>query len=325
MTKSLIGHAIVAAFAALLAFVAWTSPKPAKDDTVIAVPGSADKLDAVMWHDEGFDVTVRRDGDSVSVTTTKLGRPGKADPADDAGKADAPKPPAAPFPGSKEAEELFAKLLPLKAGRSLGKLDAGKLKPLGLEAPKSKLSLMVGGDTLVVEIGDAAYGTGDLYGRAADGEVFLIPAATLSSLRHGAVTLAERALLPVKDDKIERVTIAVGGAGREVTQRYPSERARAFYADPAEPEAKLELVNNWLSRALRLRIIEQVSETPQGAPAFEVEAFGAKGSLGNLKVYPPGDKVALATSSRFKSTVSIARPDVDALLKDADAAINEGK
>jgi hypothetical protein len=260
-------------------------------------------------------VSVVKEGAEVSVTAVKLST------------GDAALPPALPrtFPGSKEADELLQKVAPLKAGRGLGKLTGERLKAMGLETPKSSLTLRFGDEEKKVEIGDAAYGTGDLYGRTADGEVFLIPAATLSGIRHGAASLMDRNLMAAKEDKIERLTITGATGGREIVQRYAEDRTKAFYADPAEPETKLETTGNWLNRLLRLRVVDIVTDAPAGSPAIEVELFSGKGSLGKVQLWAAGDKTALAQSSRFKAPVTVSKAEIDALIKDLDSVLTEGK
>ena len=47
--------------------------------------------------------------------------------------------------------------------------------------------------------------------------------------------------------------------------------------------------------------------------------------MGEVKLWPANDKTALAQSTRFKGTVSLAKHEVDALLKDLDAVLAEGK
>jgi hypothetical protein len=315
MDRSLSVHAVLAILASTLAYVAWTAPKPDKDSTVVMVPGSADKLSRVSWHEESWDVSVVKEGDQVSVTAVKIAT----------GDAGVTPPAPKTFPGSKEADELFNKLAPLKAARALGKLAGEKQKTMGLETPKSSLTLRIGDEDRLVEIGDAAYGTGDLYGRTADGEVFLIPSATLSSIRHGASSLMDRNLIAAKEDKVERLSITSATGGRELVQRYAEDRTKAFYADPAEPDAKLETTGNWLNRLLRLRVVDLVTDAPSGNPAIEVELFAGKGALGKVQLWPAGDKTALATSSRFKSAVTVSKAEVDALVKDLDSVLSEGK
>ena len=155
--------------------------------------------------------------------------------------------------------------------------------------------------------------------------MYLIPSATLSGIRHGGSSLQDRNLIAAKEEKIERLTITGATGGREVVQRYADDRAKAFYADPAEPEAKLETIGNWLNRLFRLRVVDTVADAPTGAPAIELELFGAKGSLGKVQLWPTNDKTALATSSRFKVPVTVTKSEVDALVKDLDSVLNEGK
>ena len=80
-----------------------------------------------------------------------------------------------------------------------------------------------------------------------------------------------------------------------------------------------------MSRLFRLRIVDTVADAPAGNPAVEVQLFDKKGAAGEVKLWPADDKTALAQSTRFKGTVSLAKHEVESLLKDLDAVLAEGK
>src|SRR6478735_5847767 len=110
MDRSSWGHALLALGSTVAAYAAYTQPHITdRDDSVVVVPGSNKRLTSVDWHDDTGDVTVLRDGDGVEVRTVS---PGKLPPGN------APQ----TYPATSQARDLLAKLAPLTAPRSLGKL-----------------------------------------------------------------------------------------------------------------------------------------------------------------------------------------------------------
>jgi hypothetical protein len=260
----------------------------------------------------------------------------KAAPAGDEKKEDGPAPdldgapvvdesvPAKVFPGSRQARELFEKMAPLQAARSIGKPDPTKLSALGLDRPSGKLTLSFGTTRHVVKIGNSTYGSGDVYAQAEDGIIYLIPSKHLTSIRHGASSLLDRSAVGVERDDVERLGVTSGPGGREIIQRNRGEKGKAFFADPAEPDTKLELVGNWLDRVLRLRVVESTDEQPVGMPAVELEFFADDASLGVFKLWPAGDKNAIATSTRFETPFTVSKANAEAIIKDVEDVLQEG-
>lgn len=360
MKRSLYGHAIVAVIMAIASYVAWTKPKVTSEDSkVTVVSGSLERLTAVKFSEERWKVALNRTGDEFAVTVQRLnpapkpkvdgkksGEPDEAEPDDTEQPDDAEpddttatsnepelvaKPPDPPktFPASDKVAELLDKLAPLEAARSLGELGLDRLETMGLDDPKSTLTLVFGDTEHVVQIGDSTYGSGDLYARTSSGEVFLIPSAAIGTIRHGASALLDKNAVGAKREKVTRLTINAGATGREIAQRYSEDVDKRFFSDPAEPEAKLEMVSNWLERMWRLRVIDLLdpAEAPPSVvpPAVEVEMFAGPDSLGVLRIWPPDDRVARATSSRFKQPFTISKASAEALLKDLDGVLSEGR
>lgn len=310
MDKSLLGHSAVALATTLAAYAAWSAPSITEDeDTVIAVAGTPERLKSIHWHDAQSDVVVARDGDNITVTTTRL------------------MPPAPPqtYPGSEQAKELFNRLAPLRAARNLGTMSAERLKTFGLDAPKTKLTLTFGDDNKIMEIGSSTYGSGDLYSRTADGTVYLLRSSSVSNLNHGAIALQDRDAVGVPRPKIERVIISAGAKRRELTQRHADDPAKAFFADPADPDRKLETATGWVERVLRLRVADLEQDAPQGEPAVVVEFIKDKESLATVRLFASSDSKAVAQVSRFKSPVGLGKASVESILHELDSVMSEGK
>lgn len=313
MDKSLMGHLVLAVASTATAYVAWQKPNITdKDDSVVVFGEAAEKLTAVEWSDESNVVKVAHEGEALTVTTTKM--------------APAPTAPASPqtYPATEAARDMLKKLAPLSAARDLGKLAPEQLKEFGLDMPKSKLVLTFGEVQRSLDVGNTVFGSGDYYARTRDGETYLVRAAILSALGHGAIALQDKDV-GVPRKKFDTVRISAGGKQREIKQRNGDDPSKAFFADPAEPDHRLDSLSGWMDRVLRLRVVELASESPSGEPQLTVEFLSGKDPVSILRVWPAGDKGALATSSHFKSPVMLFKGAIEAVLRDADNALNDGK
>ena len=310
--------AVVAAGAA-----AWMPGSGAYEEGVILVPGKPERLDSIAFHEAGYDVILSRDKTDAERIRVSVTRKVKA-PANDVEPA--PQEEAAKiYPGSERAKELFAEMAPLVATRSLGNVADEKLGGLGLADPKLKLVLSYNGDAHEVTLGEATYGSGDRYARGSSGEVYLVAAKKISGLRNGAASMLERRALAVDAEAIRRVTITAGARVRELIQRYGEDRKKAFFADPAVPDEKLEQTTNWLDRVLKVRVADVISKTPSGPSSVAIEFHNGKGSLGKITLWQAGDKFATATSSLFDTPISISKGNAEAILRDLDAVLDEGR
>jgi len=156
--------------------------------------------------------------------------------------------------------------------------------------------------------------------------VFVIKAQTLADLMHGATLLTDRTVLPSKPDALVRLVISAGGKGRELVRHLEgTDKDKAFWADPAEPDHKLEQATGWVDRILKLRLGEFSDAVPTGDPALAVEIFDAQGSAGVFKLWPPDEKAALASSSRFAGGLSITKPNAEPILRELEAVLGEAR
>jgi len=325
--KSGMVHGGLAVAAIGLATWAWLSPAGKADDTdVMVLAGKPDEVREVRWVDADSEVTVSRAADKgvlVAVTSKKA-------LASNATASNAPTPAAAPvrtrvFPGTDAARELTGKLVPFRASRDLGPMAADKAVAFGLAGNPAKLTVSFGERAETLEVGGTSFGGGSTYVRAG-GRVYLVKTTTFNDLKNGASGLTERALIVVPREKIERVVVREGGKSREVVQRFADDRAKSYYADPAEPDKRLPEVTNWLERLMRTRIVDFADQKPQGEPQLVVELEGDRKPLGAVKVWAAGDAaMALVEATAFQGVVTIPKATAETLLRDVEAVLGEAK
>ncbi len=315
--RSLWGHTLIAGACVAMAYVAWTHPTITdKDDAVVLLPGDKEALTGLTWHDAETDVGVMRQpgtdadtlGPGVEVSVTKL------------------QPPTPPevFPGSEAAKQLLHTIAPLMAARDLGPMDANRRQAFGLDAPKTKLTLHFGERALSVDVGQTTFGSGDYYVEGPNHHAYLMRAATVSTLGHGAVRLQDRDVVGLGRDKFNRLAVTHGGKSRTFVQRHAELAAEAFFADTAEPDRKLEDVAPWVDRLLRLRVIGFADATPAQAAALSVSLFWDKTQKATLRMWPATDRGAVVMTPRFKHPVLVSKASAEAILNELAALLGEG-
>lgn len=306
MDKSLIGHAVLALVATGAAFMAWSRPAQSEHDpAIVVVGGSVDRLTQVDWDEEGYTVTLKHHGDTTTVTSVN-----KKQPDDKHNVRD--------FPASDKGRDIETKLAPLKAARSLGKPEGGRLKEVGLDEPKQSLTLHFGDNATKLDVGSATYGSGSVYVRNSDGEVFLVPSTTISPFRVGGSSLIERIATPTQREHVERLTIKANDKTRELVHRNADDRGHSYFTDTDKTEEKDKIDKGvlWVDSVLRLRALAAADALPQTPPKVEVTFHCDDRKDRFVKIWEAtGDSTVIATTL-FPQGVTVAKSAAEAIFRD---------
>jgi hypothetical protein len=301
--------------ASALAMVAWLSPQGSEEDLLTLVAGDPEAVTAIEYADNDAEVKVSRDGKAAVVEVLSKREPKKeSQPAPSVAKS---------YPGTDKATALFKELVPLPAVRALGQAEESRLPTFGLDKPAASLRLRFGERSEELQIGNGTYGGSNVYVRSKDGQVYLVKSSIFSDLKAGGNSLIERQLLNVERESIARAAVRAGDKSRTLVQRERETRAKAYYADAAEPDKRLNQTTSFVDRVMRLRVVEPKAGKPSTPPALTVEIFGDDGSLGTISLWQPEGEIAVAESSKFKSPVTIAKVSAETLLKDLETVLTE--
>lgn len=304
MDKSLVGHGVLAIAATALAFAAWTKPvRSEKDPSVMVVDGSVERLGEIEWADETFNVVIKRNGGLSTITTTNMKNPDE-------------KRVTADFPLSKRGEEVLATLAPFRAARSLGHPDEKRSKDLGLDAPKNTLTIKYGSNVTKLDVGSSTYGAGNFFVRAPSGEVFLVPATSLTPLKSGAASMVERNLFNVTRDKIDRVVVSANGKSRTLI----SSSANTEFNDG---DTKVEKAQGWVDSLYKLRVLNRAEAVPQEAPKFEAVIRANDRTERFVKVWAPTEENAVVQSTLFPNGALISKSAAEGLFRDLGVVLGE--
>jgi len=295
--KSIVTHVGVLAVASIAAFSIWTREQKTeqdKTDSVEVWSGSPDAVEAVAFDGKQRSVKITPKKDALGrwyvVTLDKETPIPPVRPTPDAGApppAPAPKHEVVTFLSMKAGDELVKKLSTLKALRSLGKADAGKLADYGLDKPEGTLKVKLAGKEQVLTVGAQTPGGSERYAKyAALGEIFAIDGDLIQTLSFADSRLTERELHGFTNDEVKRIKVSKANKTREVVRVAEKKDAWADAATPSKPD---ETVVNWMTKVERLRTLEFV-EKPSQVPTPEqavvrLEYFAGSKSLGTLEIY----------------------------------------
>lgn len=162
------------------------------------------------------------------------------------------------FRGNETTEKLIEELSTLTALRTLGKVDATKLKTFGLKDSKRKLVLTMGKTNRIFIIGDKTHGNMDYYVQdTQDERVYVIKPKQMQNLKYAEYRLIDRRLYDFKTDEIDTVKIMAKVAGEDKSQsltQHNRRKSRAAFWSLTGSNKREELYTNWMTKLLRLRV-----------------------------------------------------------------------
>ena len=206
----------------------------------------------------------------------------------DAGAAGTPEPEPQPtreearFPGAKAVLTSVESLEPLKTRRSLGEVDAGRLKEMGLESPERTLTITTAsGQKLVLEIGESSYGGQGRYARKqGDRVVHLIESSLVTGLEGGVDTLMEKRILLPEAEKVLGFEVRHGDKGAAFVHVERSQSAKRYFAAKDDPGTKSEEAGAVMKTLRDMRATKLATKNQAGSAVATV-VIDVEGSGGN--------------------------------------------
>jgi hypothetical protein len=322
----------LAALGLITAHLTWQREPERAPGEVTVIDAGKNDIARVHFEDETttIDLEKRKDAGDNGVALHLVERPApkptppppdpKKSAAEPATKPPEPPPtPAANPPrdlnGSDVAAKLVDQFAPLRSPRAFGVLGADKLKELGLDAPKRKLTITAKGDTREFDIGQpAGPGAGESFLRdKRDGRVYLMPHGVLGDLTASS-RLIDRKLHGFEATDFDRIVLTIGGKSRELVQTHRETAQTATLASPKTPDKPDQMAKNWHDLIWRSFPMETLgkTETPkEGAPTpyARIEYFDGKKSLGYLDLMKTAADSVQQTDSSGNRTTMYARSE----------------
>jgi hypothetical protein len=208
--------------ALVLAYFTWQRRPELLPDEVFVVDIGKNDLVSVRFDDQEKSTWVelgRSSDESGSFIAVRLGpqeQPATAKPPSTGTKTESKKTPERLVRGSDAAEKLFTNFSPLRASRGLGILSAEKLKDLGLDNPKKRITLVLRTGQRGFAIAPAPAGGSEPYLRdEQSGQVFLVARSFLSDFQTAASLLVERHVHAFRLEEADRIAVSLGSIRRE--------------------------------------------------------------------------------------------------------------
>lgn len=319
----------LAALGLITAHLTWQrEPERAPGDVTLIDAGKND-LGRIHYEDDNtvIDLERRKDAGENGVWLHLADRPPKppAPPAADPKKtASDPTPPTPPPPptnpprdlnGSDVAAKLLEQFAPLRSPRAFGVLDTAKLKELGLEGSKRKLTVSVKGDTREFTVGSPpGPGSGEAFLRdTRDGRVYLMPHGIVGDFT-ATTRLIDRKLHGFEPTEYDRLVLTVGGKSRELIQTHRENLQTAQLASPKTPDKPDQMAKNFhdlIWRSFPMEVLGKGEVPKEGQPISfgRIEYFDGKKSLGYLDLYRTSPDSVQQTDQAGNRTTMYARTE----------------
>lgn len=257
------------------------------------------------------------DKDRVAPTPPAPPAPGAAAPGAAAPAAAAPAAPAAPAPihevketlttkafrGNEQADKLLDLFAPMRVVRALGVVDEKKLKELGLDATKKSLTITAKGQPTKFALGQNSYGSGDIYARDQQGQVYLLSHRMVSDFEFAESRLMERRMHRFERGDFDRLeiqaTTAKGPKTRTLIQKNRQDNANFYFADASAPDKRDDSARNWVDKVLRMAINDYVNEGEEPQPSTESASGAPTGPVVTLKFFDGRKQIGEAVFSRY--------------------------
>ncbi len=264
------------------------TPEAAPAEGVPVYTAAEADLSKIVFDSKAATVTIERRTDAAGehlwvTATTRTETTPPPPPPPDHTDTDAPPPPAPEpvvtettksFLGNDQADKLWASFAPFRAARTLDGVAADL--DMGFDAPYATITVERKAGPLKLEIGDTTYGDRSRYVRHAD-KLYLVEKRELTRLEGSSATLAERRVHPLEPAQIAAIRVARGADSVRFVQRNPDDRAKAYWAREATPDAEDGAAGSWLTTATRLSALEYVAEKPADAETIFSVTFEDRG------------------------------------------------
>ncbi|MFK7929064.1 MAG: DUF4340 domain-containing protein, partial [Myxococcota bacterium] len=220
------------------------------------------------------------------------------------------------FVGNTAAQDMWERFAPFMADREL---ESTKDLDMGFDEPSATLTVeRTSGDPVIVEFGGTTYGDRARYLRS-NGRTFLVAKRALKSIE-ATDKLKERSLHPLSIADVQNVTVERDGTLRTFQHKNPDDRAKRFWVDVTEPNARDESATQWMPSLVRLGVQDYPSEAPTDLqPVFNASLTG-DGKTWNVEVMSDGATPATwyAKSAYNRGVVELTASQVEEVIADLD-------
>lgn len=201
------------------------------------------------------DAPAAKSGDRPEAKSADAGTPAAAADGDKAKKPQETPEVQRPktFLANAAFDGYLKRITPLRALRSLGKLDHKQDADFGYDKSTSFLEVECGGRSIELVSGTRAFGGSQRYMRDTKTDIsYLFDEPTVSDLDSAQFKFMQADLHDFKPDEIEEVTLSAQNTSKKLLHR-DRKQPEAQWVDDKSPAKRNELYNNWMARLSKLR------------------------------------------------------------------------
>lgn len=281
----------LAALGLITAYATWQRDPDRMPGDVKVLDASKSDAPRIRYEDDNNAVEMWREGRDPTVWVRLTEKP-KTPPAGAPDKLKEKKPPPPRvLLGGEGAVSLYEKFTPFISPRPFGVLDAAKLKELGLDPPKKKLTITVRGDTRDFVVGQPTGGAtaGESFVRdTRDNRVYLMPRGVTPELQNAGHVI-DRKLHLIDTPDFDRIAITVNGKRKEFVHVGKESLATEGFASAKTPDKRDQMAKNWhdsLWRTFPMEILGKGEAPGEGTPkiVLRVDYYDRKNSVGYIEL-----------------------------------------
>jgi len=284
----------LAALGLLTAYLTWQRDVELAPGAVTVLDAGKSDITRIAYEDDNTSMSMWRDSGDKSVWVHVVDKPKTPPPAKPGDKTPPPPPPAAAPPrdlkGSDAALSLYEKFTPFVSPRAFGVLEAAKLKEIGLDPAKRKLTVTVKGTERKFEIGQPTTGgAGESFLRdVADGRVYLMPRGVTPELQN-ANHMVDRKLHTFDTGDYDHITLTVGDKKKDYVHVGKESITTEGFAPEKTPDKRDQMAKNWhdsLMRLFPMEVLGKGENPPEGAPkvVMRIDYYDRKNAVGWLEI-----------------------------------------
>lgn len=272
MKKEALIHGGLLVAALLLAYFTWTKSDEVKRDAgkEIVWKHPADSVTQITYADDKrTNELIKKDGQWWGKDTRGLGTPKES---------------VAEYPVSrKEAESLQVGFSEMRALTDLGIVDEARKSELGLDKPKSTITVTLAGQNKTLQLGEFVSGGVDYYALdESSGKAYAIVGKVINSVKSGKSTLAVRKLHYFDSDDMSKIVFAhMGKVISVVRSETTNEQGKKLkiWADEKSPDKADQTLSNFVSLVEKMRPTEFKERLPGAALLMTTKYVGPTGTL----------------------------------------------
>lgn len=182
-----------------------------------------------------------------------------------------PEPTSSEFPLGDEGEDIWERVVHLRALRDLGVLEQSGLQQYGLDSTERRLTIVTSEGERIIEIGGTVFGNIHRYAfEAASGRGYVLSDQIVRALEGGQSSLRQQTLHRFRQDEVGRVTASGPSGERTMLRRPGPTRPADSWVSPETPDQPDQGFQNFINHVRQIAMLAYESSVSLDTMQFLV-------------------------------------------------------